>query len=206
MPSLYRYEEVTSFMEFFVKGKNNFKNISHNFFFIISFALLQSNYFNFLRSFQIILFLTNFTQIPLNRYEKVTSFMEVFVKGKNNLKNISHNCFFIISFALLQSNYFNFLRSFQIILFLTNFTQIPLNRYEKVTSFMEVFVKGKNNLKNISHNCFFIISFALLQSNYFNFLRSFQIILFLTNFTQIPLNRYEKVTLFMEFSVRGKLV
>ena len=46
--------------------------MSYKFFVIISFALLQSKYFNFLRSFQITVFLTNFTQKPsLNRYEKV---------------------------------------------------------------------------------------------------------------------------------------
>ena len=61
------------FIEFFVKVKNNSKNFAYKFVVIISFALLQSSYFNFSRSFQIILFLTNFTQLPsLNRYEKVT--------------------------------------------------------------------------------------------------------------------------------------
>ena len=79
------------FMEFFVKGKNNLKNISYRFFVIISFAWLESNYFNFLRSFQINLFSTNSTQIPLNRYEKAIPFMEFSVKGKKNLKNISYN-------------------------------------------------------------------------------------------------------------------
>ena len=69
--------------------------------------------------------------------------MEFFVKGKNKLKTISYKCFVIISFALLQSRYFNLLRSFQIIVFLTNFTQIPLKRYEKVSSFMEISVNGK---------------------------------------------------------------
>ena len=61
-------------------------------------------------------------------------FMEVFVKRKNFLKNTSYKFFVIISFPLLQSNYFNSIRSFPIILFFRNFTQMPsLNRYEKVT-------------------------------------------------------------------------
>ena len=61
------------FMEFFAKGKNDLKNISYKFFIIISFALLQSSYFNFLQSFQTIVFSTKFTQTPsLNRYEKFT--------------------------------------------------------------------------------------------------------------------------------------
>ena len=84
--------------EFFVKAKNNFKNISFKFFVFISFALLQSKSFNFLRSFQIILFLTNFTQIPVNRYEKVIPFMEFSVKGKKYVNNISHRIFVLISF------------------------------------------------------------------------------------------------------------
>ena len=71
---------------------------------------------------------------------------------------------------------------------------------------MEFFVEGKNKLKNISYKFFAIISFALLQSRYFNLLRSFRIIVFLTNFTQIPLNRYKKVSPFMEFSVYGKKI
>ena len=66
--------------------------------------------------------------------------MEVFVKKKNNLRNISYKFFVTISFALLQSRHFNLLHSFQIIVFLTNFTQIPINRYKKVSSFMEFFV------------------------------------------------------------------
>ena len=131
-------------------------------------------------------------------------FMEFFVKMKNNLKNISYEFFVIISFALLQSNYFLFLPPFQIILFLPNFTHIPLNRYDKVTPSTEFSVNGKKYIKNISYKFFAIISFALLQSNYFIFLRSYQVFLFLTIFTQIPSNRYEKVTPFMEFSVNGK--
>ena len=70
--------------------------------------------------------------------------------------------------------------------------------------FVEVFVEGKNVLENISYKFFVIIPFALLHSNYLSFLPSFQIVLFLTNFTQIPLNRYEKVTHFMEFSVNDE--
>ena len=58
-------------MEFSVNGKR-IKNFSYKFFVIISFALQQSSYFNFLRSFQIILFLTNFTEMPfLYRHKKV---------------------------------------------------------------------------------------------------------------------------------------
>ena len=72
-------------MEIIVKGKNNFKNISYKFFVINSFALLQSRYFNLLRSFQIIVFLTNFTQITLSRYKKVSPFMESSVYGKKNV-------------------------------------------------------------------------------------------------------------------------
>ena len=71
---------------------------------------------------------------------------------------------------------------------------------------MEFFVEGKNKLKTVSYKFFAIISFALLQSRYFNLLRSFRIIVFLTNFTQIPLNRYKKVSPFMEFSVYGKKI
>ena len=66
----------------FRKREKIFKNISYKFFVITSFALLQLGYSNFLHSFQIILFLTDFNQILLNRYEKVTPFMEFFVKGK----------------------------------------------------------------------------------------------------------------------------
>ena len=71
-------------MEFSVKRKYNLKIICYMFFVIFSFALLESNYFNLLRSFQIDMFLTNFTQIfSLNRFEKVKNFSEVV---KNNLK------------------------------------------------------------------------------------------------------------------------
>ena len=85
----------------------------------------------------------------LNRHEKVTPFLEFSVNGKKQPKNISCRILVIISFGLLRSSYFNFLRSFQIILFLTKFTQMPsVNRHEKVTSFMEFSANGKkNNLK-----------------------------------------------------------
>ena len=46
--------------------------------------------------------------------------MEIFTTGKKNLKNISYKFLVIIPFALLQSRYFNLLRSFRIIVFLTN--------------------------------------------------------------------------------------
>ena len=68
---------------------------------------------------------TNFSQIPsLNRYGKDTPFMEFPIRLKK-IKNISYEFFVISSFALLQSSYFNFLRSIQIFLFLINYTQIP---------------------------------------------------------------------------------
>ena len=90
---------------------------------------------------------------------------------KKNLNNFSFKFFVIISFALLQSRYFNFLHSFQIIVFLRNFTQLPLYRYEKVTPFMEFSVKGEKQFEVISYKFFVIILFALLQSSYFNFIR-----------------------------------
>ena len=123
-------------MEFFVEGKNNLIIISYKFFVITSFALLQSRYFNLLRSFNIFVFLTNFTQIPLNRYKKVSPFMDCSVNGEKQFKNVSYKLFVIISFALPQSDYFSFFRPFQLIVFLTNSTQIPsLNRYEKIRNF-----------------------------------------------------------------------
>ena len=65
---------------------------------------------------------------------------------KKQLKNISFRVVVIISIALLRSIYFNFLRSFQIILFLTKFTQMPpLSGHEKVTSSMEISAIGKKN-------------------------------------------------------------
>ena len=80
-----------------------------------------------------------------------------------------------------------------------------LNRHEKVTPFLEFSVNGKKQPKNLSCRILVIISFGLLRSSYFNFLRSFQIILFLTKFTQMPsVNQHEKVTSFMEFSANGK--
>ena len=80
---------VFPFLEFLMEEKNNSKSISYKFFIFISLALLQSNYFNFLRSIQIILFLTNFTQKLLYRYEKVTPFIEFSVNGKKSLKRIA---------------------------------------------------------------------------------------------------------------------
>ena len=81
---------------------------------------------------------------PLLRHERVTFFMEISVTGKNELENLSYKFFIIISFALLRSSYFNFLISFRINLFSTNFTQLPfLNWHEKVTTFMEISVNGK---------------------------------------------------------------
>ena len=128
------------------------------------------------------------------RFLVALSFYGNFVEGENSLKPFSYKFFVIISLALLQSGYFNLLRLFQIILFLTNFTQIHLNRYERVSSFMEFSVNGKKQFKTSSHKLCAIISFALGHSNYFNFFSLFQIIVFLTNFIQIPsLNRYEKI-------------
>ena len=209
--SLYRYQKVFLFMEISVIFKKQLKKISYKFFVTISFALLRWSYFNFLRSFQIFLFLTSLTQMPsLNRHEKVTRFMEFSANGKKTIeKIIPYKLFVIISIALLRWSYFNFLRSFQIILFLTIFTQMPsLHRHEKVTRFMELSASGKkNNWKIIifSYKLFVIISIALIRWSYFNFLRSFQINLFLTVFTQLPsLNRHEKVTRFMEFCANVK--
>ena len=63
----------------------------------------------------------------------------------------------------------------------------------------------KKQPKKLSYRILVIVSIALLRSGYFNFLRSFQILLFLTNFTQLPsVNQHEKVTRFMEFSANGK--
>ena len=130
------------FTEFCVKEKSNFIKTSSTFSVLISSALLQSIYFNFLRSFQIILFLTNFTQLTLNRYEKATPFMEFSVNGKKYFRNDSYKFFVIIAFALLQSNYFNFLRTFQSILYEVNFTQKPsLCQNEKVTLLHGIFRK-----------------------------------------------------------------
>ena len=122
------------------------------------------------------------------------------------LKVLSCKVIVIISFALLRSSAFNFLFSFQTNLFLTNFTQLPfLNRHEKVTPFMEISVNGKEYFKILSYKFSVFTSFALLESSFFNFLHSIQIILFLTILTQMPsLNWYRKVTIFMEFSVNGK--
>ena len=62
------------FMDFSVNGKKQFQKNSYKFSVKISIALLQSRYFSFSRSFQIILFLTTFAQIPsLNQYEKAKS-------------------------------------------------------------------------------------------------------------------------------------
>ena len=67
------------------------------------------------------------------------------------------------------------------------------------------FRKWWKKLENLSYKFFVIISFALLRSSYFIFSHSLQIFLFLKSFTQSPsLNRHEKVTGFMEFSVNGK--
>ena len=67
------------------------------------------------------------------------------------------------------------------------------------------FPQMAKKLENLSYKFFVFISVALLRSSYFNFLRSFQILLFLTNFIQMTsLNQHEKGTLFMEFSVNGK--
>ena len=142
----------------------------------------------------------------VNRHEKVILFIKFSVKGKEKLESLSNKIFVIISFALLRSSYFNFLISFKINLFLTNFTQLPsLNRHENVTPFMEFSVKGKRYIKVLSHKFYVIASFALLWSSYFNFLRSFQIFLSLTIFIRMTsVNRHEKVTRFMKFSVNGK--
>ena len=125
MSSLNRHERVTFFMQISVAGKNELENLAYKFFVNISFALLRSSYFNFLRSLQILLFLTNFIQmLSLNRHDRVTFFKEISVAGKNELENLSYKFIVIISFALLRSSYCYFLTSFKINLFLTNFTQL----------------------------------------------------------------------------------
>ena len=87
MPFLNQHEKVTPFMEISLNGKEYFKILSYKFSVITSFALLQSSFFNFLHSIQIILFLTTLTQMPsLNWYQKVTIFMEISVNGKKQLK------------------------------------------------------------------------------------------------------------------------
>ena len=187
--------------------KKRLENLSYWFLVKVSFALLRSSYFNFLRSLQILLFLTNFIQLPsLNRYERVTFFMEISVAGQSELENLSYKIFVIISFALLRSIYFNFVPSFRINLFFTNFTQMPsVNWHEKGTRFTEFSANVKKKFENLSFWFLVDVSFALQRSSYFNFLRSLPILLFLTNFIQLPsLNRYERVTFFMEISVAGK--
>ena len=84
MPFLHRHEKVTRFMEFSAKGKKKqLKNIPYRIVVIVSFALLRSGYFKFLRPFQILLILTIFIQMPfLNRHERVTRFMVFIVIGK----------------------------------------------------------------------------------------------------------------------------
>ena len=194
-------------MEISVNGKEYFKILSYKFSVITSFALLQSSFFNFSHSIQLILFWTILTQMPsLNWYQKVTLFMEFSANGKKHLKNVSYKFFVIISFALLRSIYFNFVPSFRINLFFTNFTQMPsVNWHEKGTRFTEFSANVKKKFENLSFWFLVNVSFALQRSSYFNFLRSLPILLFLTNFIQLPsLNRYERVTFFMEISVAGK--
>ena len=83
MTSLNRHENVTPLMEFSLNGKKQPKNLSYRILVIVSIGLLRSNYFSFLISFKINLFLTNFTQLPsVNQHEKVTRFMEVSANGK----------------------------------------------------------------------------------------------------------------------------
>ena len=66
---------------------------------------------------------------------------------KKQLKNNSYRIVVIFSFALLRSSYFNFLRPFQIFLFLKTFIEMPsLNRQEKVTGFMELSVDVKKTI------------------------------------------------------------
>ena len=208
MTSLNRHDKVTPFMEFSVIGKKQPKNNSYRILVIISIGLLRSSYFNFLGSFQIVLFLTNFFQMPpLYRHEKVTRFMEFSANGKKKqVKKLSYRILVIISIALLRSSYFNFLRSFQILLFSTIFMQMTsLKQHENNTPFMEISLNGKEYFKIFSYKFSVLTSFALLQSSFFNFLHPIQIILFFTNFTQMPsLNWHEKVTRFTEFSANGK--
>ena len=97
--------------------------------------------------------------------------------------------FAIISFALLQSNYFNFLRSFQTIKFLTN------TFFKSIRENWKLFVNVKKTSKNY---------FLEVLCHYFNCIATIKVLQFLTfisdhcvfnKFTQMPsLNRYEKVT------------
>ena len=174
MPSLSRHEKVTRFMEFSANGKKTIEKIfSHKLFVIVWIALLRSIYFNFLHSFQIILFLTILTQMPsLNWYQKVTIFMELSVNGKKQLKKT-----FLTSFSSLfqlhcYSQVTSILHSFQIILFLTILTQLPaLNWYQKVTLFMELSADGKKQLKK---------NILQVFRHYFNCKAAVKLIQFLT--------------------------
>ena len=65
----------------------------------------------------------------------------------------------------------------------------------------------KKQIKNIPYRIVVIISFELLWSSYFKFLRPFQILLILTIFIQMPfLNQQLRVTRFMAFIVIGKKI
>ena len=188
-PSLNWCQNVTIFMELSVNFKKTIeKFFTHKFFVIVWIAMLRSSYRNFLRSFQILLFLTNFIQMTSwIRHEKNTPFMEFSVNGKKQSKNLSYRILVIFSIGLLRSSYFNFLGSIQIVLFLTNSFQLPsLYPHEKLTPFVELSVNGKKKLKNLAYKFFVITSFALLRSSYFNFLRPFQILLIWTNSVQMP--------------------
>ena len=173
MPSLNRHEEFTRFTEFSANGKKSIENFfTHKLFVIIWIAMLRSSYCNFLCSFQILLFLTkNIQMTSLNRHEKVTPFMEFSVNGKKQPKNLSYRILVIISFGLLRSSYFNFLRSFEIFLFSTKITQMPSsNRHEKNFRFMEFSANGKKNNSKI---------FPIGFNHYFNWIATVKLLQFL---------------------------
>ena len=157
------------------------ESLSYKVFVIVSFALLRSSYFIFLISITINLFLTMFTQLPfLTRHEKVTCFMKFSVNGKKNLK-IFHTSFSSLfrlrCYGQVTSISYVHFRS----LFLTNFTQTFFFKSTRqillVSWNFPRMVKKTNEIK-FSYKFLVFISIALLRSSYFNFLRSFQIILF----------------------------
>ena len=168
--------------------------------------MLRSSYCNFLRSFQILLFLTNYIQMTSwIRHEKNTPFMEFSVNGKKQSRNLSYRILVIISIGLLRSSYFNFLGSIQIVLFLTNSFQIPsLYRHEKLTPFVELSVNGKKTWKScIQFFRHYFICFATVKL--LQFLTSISDPSNLNKFcSNAFLNRHEEVTPFMVFIVNGK--
>ena len=82
------------------------KNSKISYFVFISFAFLQSSYFNFLRSFQTILFLVIVTQKrSLNRYQIVTCENSGTQTTKLNLARHKKNCSAGILFCVQCPNF-----------------------------------------------------------------------------------------------------